>query len=368
MAFAERYVTAAAGGGGDGSSGDPWTLAEAGAAAVAGDRVNIAADTYVLAASFSPSNDGTNALPIVWRGFTTTPGDADAPVVMFDIDGLSAHVIDCSRVFHRFENITVTGNSGVGGAIYGISLSGNVCVAYRCRATQVNRGIFANGQGCQIVGCEVDLWSESSGIQLGASNSAAIGCHMHDGGGFGGGFSDPSSGGYYYCVSANNVGHGFIAGQTGAELNRWLVHCTAYGNGGEGVSLNGSPEGQPLVVVNCLFVKNALFGIGGTNVAVGKPHVMLLGCGFFDNDSGEVKSGVSLFEPVPRVSLSQDPIHDEGAGDFRLRADAEEVLGVGYPGSLLIDGSLGSWRGSPDLGAVQQRVRPLVNPSLVGAF
>ncbi|GJM25994.1 MAG: hypothetical protein DHS20C16_24090 [Phycisphaerae bacterium] len=368
MAFVERYVTSTAGGGGDGTLGDPWTLPEAASAAVAGDRVNIKAGTYVLAASFSPSNDGTNSSPIVWSGYSSTIGDADAPVVTLDVNGASAHAIDCVRAYHRFEYLTATGNAGISGVIYGISLSGIANIAFRCRATSVRRGILAAGQGVQIVGCEVDQWAGNSGIQLAASNSAAIGCHMHDGGGFGGGFSDPSSGGYYYCVSANNDGNGFLAGQSGGEQNRWLVHCTAYGNGGDGVTINGTPDGQPFVIANCLLVENFLYGIGGSNTGVGTPHVTLLGCGFFGNGNGEIRSGVGLSEAIPRVSLAADPIVDMGAGDSRLRADAEEALGTGFPGNLLIDGSLGSWRGAPDLGAIQQTVRPLVNPGFVGAF
>jgi hypothetical protein len=368
MAFVERYVTSSAGGGGDGTLGDPWTLTEAASAAVAGDRVNTKAGTYVLAASFSPSNDGVSASPIVWRGYTSAPGDADSPVVTLDVNGASVHGIDCVRAYHHFKYLTVTGNASAGGTIFGINLSGKSDIAYRCRATLVSRGVNAGGQGVQIVGCEVDQWTSSSGIQLAASNAAAIGCHIHDGGGFGGGFSDPSSGGYYYCVSANNVGHGFIAGQSGGEMNRWLVHCTAYGNGGDGVSINGIPEGQPFVVVNSLLVGNALFGIGGVNTAAGTPHVMLLGCGFFGNVGGEVKSGVSLFEALPRATLTLNPMADAGASDFRLRADAGQVMGVGFPGKLLIGGSLGTWQGAPDLGAIQQHVRPLVNPSFVGAF
>ena len=179
----------------------------------------------------------------------------------------AAHVVDCVRAYHRFENITATGNAGVGGAIFGFSLTGAVCVLFRCRATQVNKGVSVAGQGTQLIGSEVDGWSSGAGIQLSADNSAAIACHVHDGGGFGCGLSAPSSGGYYYCVSANNSSHGFVAGQSGAELMRWIVHCTSHGNGGDGISINGTPEGQPTVVVNSLCVGNLLYGIGGTQVA-----------------------------------------------------------------------------------------------------
>ncbi len=368
MTFVERYVSVAAGGGGDGSLGDPWTLAEAESAAVAGDRVNILAGTYALTSSFSPLNNGTNAAMIVWRGYTSTPGDAVTPVAVFDIDGATAHVVDSGQDYHRFENIEVTGNAGVGGSIFGFNLDGKGNMLFRCRVTQANRGILVVGQGTQFIACEVDNWTSGAGIQLSGDNSAAIGCHVHDGGGFGCGFSAPSSGGYYYCVSSNNVSHGFVAGQTGAELHRWLVHCTAFGNAGDGVSINGSPEGQPFVLVNCLSIGNSLYGIGGTQVAVGTPQVTLLGVGFFGNTSGDVRSGVNVLEPVGRTNFSADPLADAVNGDYRLKAEAADAIGAGFPASLLVGGSSNSWFGAPDLGAIQQTVRPLVNPSFVGAY
>ncbi len=83
MAYTERYVSALAGGGGDGSVGNPWTWDEARVACIPGTRVNVKADgTYSLLA-----NEGTSTLhymalylgrpdaPICWRGYGTTPGD-----------------------------------------------------------------------------------------------------------------------------------------------------------------------------------------------------------------------------------------------------------------------------------------------------
>jgi len=67
-----KSVTAAAAGGGDGSGGSPWTLAEAMAQAIAGDIVGIAAGVYVgvdpgvspanyhFTPAFRPTNSGTS--------------------------------------------------------------------------------------------------------------------------------------------------------------------------------------------------------------------------------------------------------------------------------------------------------------------
>jgi hypothetical protein len=70
MAITERYVSSLAAGGGDGSVGSPWTLVEAAAAAVAGDRVNIKADgTYTLGADLTLPSGTWNVGTIVFDGY-----------------------------------------------------------------------------------------------------------------------------------------------------------------------------------------------------------------------------------------------------------------------------------------------------------
>lgn len=75
MAWTDRYVTAGAAGGGDGSSGNPWTLDEAFSNAVAGDRINIKSGNYTATGSLSQSNVGNITAPIWFRGYNTTIGD-----------------------------------------------------------------------------------------------------------------------------------------------------------------------------------------------------------------------------------------------------------------------------------------------------
>lgn len=78
MAYTERYVTSAASGGGNGTSGSPWTLSEAVTNAASGDRINIQSDgAYSI--SNRILNDATNQTsPICYRGYNSTIGDLDA--------------------------------------------------------------------------------------------------------------------------------------------------------------------------------------------------------------------------------------------------------------------------------------------------
>ena len=72
MAIVEKYVTHDASGG-DGSSGSPWTLAEAAANASAGNRINVKAGAYTLSGAASVANDGSQSNAIMWRGFNRRP-------------------------------------------------------------------------------------------------------------------------------------------------------------------------------------------------------------------------------------------------------------------------------------------------------
>ena len=76
MAITDRYVTQGAGGGGAGTSGSPWTFAEAITNAVAGDRINVQSDaSYSIGTTTFGA--GIFAAPIIWRGYDSTIGDCD---------------------------------------------------------------------------------------------------------------------------------------------------------------------------------------------------------------------------------------------------------------------------------------------------
>ena len=203
MAITERYVTAAAAGGGTGTSGDPWTLTEAFANAVAGDRVNVKNDaTYTLSATLSLSSAGTVTSPIWFRGYSSTIGDGDQgrtgatgaldTTNMPVIDGGTTFRVALAHNYVIWESIKITGtysadllyrsgtygvtlksvvstggtsnntaiwaadtnhiidcdisNSSSGGTSRALRIVGNMAIVYNCRVTSPSGvGIFANG-------------------------------------------------------------------------------------------------------------------------------------------------------------------------------------------------------------------------------
>lgn len=363
MAFTERYVTATATGGGNGSLGNPWTIQEAAAAAVAGDRINVKAGTYALTSTFSPANNGTPTNPIEWRGYTATPGDAVAPVATLDANDVNMLVLECTRAYHRFRFLTAADNMGAGPGNYGITLSGTHVTLERCRCVNTKKGVLLNGPGNAAIGCEVSGWILGPGFTLTGKAAVAIGCCAHDGMGQGYLLSSADCGGVFYCLAHSCDGPGFNSTLSGSGDLKQVSHCVAYGNSGSGIA---SAQDCPFLVVNTILFGNGGYGIQGGIVI--RPHFTLAGAAFGGNASGDVDMNATVLESLPRVTLTSDPFIDAAGGDFRLKPDAAALLGTGFPDYFVNGGQLTSWRGYPDIGAAAQAVRPVINPLVSGAF
>jgi hypothetical protein len=129
VALTERYVTAGASGGGDGSSGSPWTIVEAAAACAAGDRINVQSDaTYTLGAQLLAGSNGSQTDPIIWRGYNSSIGDLNSfardstgylTTTNMPAINTAAYNIKLKN-FHIFESLNIYGAPASGGTNFAV--------------------------------------------------------------------------------------------------------------------------------------------------------------------------------------------------------------------------------------------------------
>lgn len=360
--MADRYVSSSADGSGDGTSpASPWTLAQARTNAN-GDVVWIKADgPYLLnslgVGAFDPSNAGNR-----FRGYISTPGDADEPVVTFDAQGQDADVVNCTRDDTWFENILFRNTSVTGTVRHGVRLAGTANVARRCRATLAGgAGFYLTGVGCLVVECEADDFAKRSsawaGFSAGGVDPAFVNCFAHHGAGPGYRMLSTSAHPFVSCVSADNADAGFLSTQA---------------------------SGYPLVLHYCVSIRDTsaiwfedsagaycqVLGtivVGATNVfkahTTGFGRASVMSMAHFDAEN-LTAGNVFIREIEPVIALSADPFVDSSAPayDIRLKAACRELLGTAGPRHFVINGQRTIWRSFADYGAVQQPIRPAVNP------
>lgn len=206
MALTERYVSALASGGGDGSSGNPWTWAEMLTTAAAGDRVNVKADgTYSRSSTDAMSNSGTVDAPIIIRGYKDTIGDGylgrdsggelvttNMPLVSY-AGGMSNRLGVLS--YTVIESMQFTGNSSDGNThllgdsnqrsilvhvkTTGTSVNAQArrwAVAYNCDAKKTNSSDACMRDIAHCIACRLDARDCDTGLESGsASLSVFIG-------------------------------------------------------------------------------------------------------------------------------------------------------------------------------------------------
>lgn len=181
MAFVEKYVTSDSDGG-DGSSGNPWTLAEAIAAAAAGDRVNVLVGSYALGAATFPT--GTVAAPIVFRGYHETVGDLDGRVrnadttlntTDFPVLTLSAAIVPSP--FCVLQNILINNTGNIASALIN---SGTVDYFYMigcsvlCSSNHASARILTIDNYSYLISCDFECSGAAHGSVVVMGNNAVV--------------------------------------------------------------------------------------------------------------------------------------------------------------------------------------------------
>jgi hypothetical protein len=350
VAWTERYVTAAATGGGDGlAEGTAWTPTEAAANVASGQRVNIKAGTYARTAQLQWSNNG----PYLIQGYTTTPGDGGRPIFDGGVVGASYSIFRffCNRASMadvEFRNngasgsaagLDINSNDGVFSRVVvhdvrgsGFSVVGlgamDECEAYACNQSNTSgQGGFLFSFACQVKRC------------IAHDNTGSNNCGLLQSGGIAA---------WDQCVADSNGLHGFALNVTTAVLTR----CDAYANGGSGI---GTVSGgiTALYAENCNLVKNGAYGISpGGSPNLGYVRNCGFGSGTQANTSGQT-NGIGNIEVSGSVTYAANvtPWADPANGDFRVSLATAKGAGRGtftqtatsYTGTVAY----------PDIGAAQ---------------
>ncbi len=364
MAITERYVSSLAGGGGSGTSGSPWTLSEAISSAAAGDRINIKADgTYTRGASDTFGTAGTATSPIVWRGYTTTIGDATtARSSGGAIDTTNMPTISYSATYQLnntgannvFESINFTGNRS--GAV--VTVAGSDSCIINCkvansstnasakgvditstRGSVVNSDVsigasggtcaidVANGTNCRVIGCRVTA-TGSVGIRC-ASNAIIVGNTI-------------------YTCGTNGI---YMNASTGTPV---IAGNTIYGCAGDGINVINTATNPQFIVGNHV-TDNGAYGI---NVNGASCAVMSAMNRTRDNTSGASSGAADWFTGTSIRNVTTDSGGDttdytNPAGsppDLSLIAGAAGISGgysylndIGANGTPIVTGGGGAY-------------------------
>lgn len=310
MAITERYVSTTASGGGAGTEGDPWTLVEAAASAVAGDRVNVKDDgTYnlsALSANFNPTNSGTQTQPVFWRGYGSTIGDLVRPTIV----GTASYVSILGGTDHWFADIDFTNAASHAFQIDESAGAGRIN-CHRCSfvaSTTTGYGFNTQDQGAigplNFVNCY---------FECGGNNIALYSRELTK----------------LYACHAKHRGDGSIRHAIQIRERSTVVGCI----------IEGGPEyGLNLEADDAYVVGNTFYNIAGHGMRCG-PGVIadnifwdIGGYSFYSTASLQVMmqnnamgqltsgrtSGLGDLPEIDPIILTADPFVDAANGDFRL--------------------------------------------------
>lgn len=310
MAWTEKYVSSLAGGGGDGSSGSPWTLAECTSNLAAGERGNVKDDgSYSSPGAFS--NSGTRGQPLSLRGYTSTIGDGGRPTI--------GSLVNWSPGggYVDLEDLILTGNTSA-------QLASMNPTTNLKRVKAVNSG---TGATIRYGGTAVESYFESAGggcwDTAYTGPAALVACFVKSGGAETDALLSLNNYGFS-AVNSIFVGNGSCPGvkfdDAIAYYAKWfVVGCTFY-NVDDGVDFTGlASDNSNVVVADCLF-----HTVGGDVFAGADAYegvVTLINNAAY-SVTGSRLSGCTTIEEVDPVACSVDPLTNASGGDFSRNSTA----------------------------------------------
>jgi hypothetical protein len=352
MAWTEKYVTSGAAGGGDGSSGSPWTLAEAITNAAAGQRINVKADaTYANTTTDRTFvNAGSTSTAIWWRGYNTTIGDIDAdnslakPYITFT----TGYVI-VSGIGQWFSNLRFEGaNTATAEGVFRVNAPDSKI--WRCRF----EGTAADPDCIPLIlGAAADRSLVHSCYMK--ANAAADCCQAVDDTVLFGCVFEGGADGIRVVGGPSAVCNSIFINQAGHAINvvstvgMLIANNSIYSPGGDGVRM--SVQANTVQVCNNIF-ENCAYGVNST---IGDSSLaFLFQNAFFNNTSGETLNVLEYANDdeasFGHKTETSSPFTNAAGGDFSLVSGALSKAG-GMPGAFENTSVIGYL----DNGAVQRQ-------------
>jgi len=253
MAYTERYVTSGAGGGGDGSSGSPWTLAEAFSNAVAGDRVNIQSDAGYSIGAGAITNAGAFSARICFRGYNSTIGDLDSLArnsdTTLDVTNFPIITVTATRTFNAFvilQNLVFTG--ALTGYIFNDVASDYIKIL-NCSMMQTSKGGVAKLDN-DILFVNSDFTCENSTHSMMLEidqNVDFIGCRIE---------GNSSSATLLSMQYGIVDGCAFLGGSSAVAINmetntsRWMIKNNTFYGLGTAIQIPNSAQQSEINIIN----------------------------------------------------------------------------------------------------------------------
>ena len=343
-AITERYVTSGAGGGGDGSSGSPWTFSEAVTSVTEGDRINVKGDgTYVFSADLAFAVNASATKPIIWRGYTSTIADGGDATLTFEGTGSEFYV---TGHYNRFYNLVMSStnawdfvlrSTGYATQYFNCNVESTATsvgwgtIAWLDRASAFNCKFKAVASGClkavhlskgTLFGCYVESPTVGVFLDLGNSEGRIYNCILTDGG----------AGSSTYGIHFENTSNRGVA----------AVGNTLWGWDSDGIlCAQDRNVNEPSLICNNIFYNIGGYGVNNTWTAN-----TFHGIAIFANAFGSITSGNyggwgdnDIFDTI---NLSADPFTNAAGGDFTLNNTAGGgalLRATAYPTDIDLDGT-----------------------------
>ena len=347
MAWNEKYCTPTGAGAHDGSSeANAWTLLEAEAGAVAGDRVNVKAGTHALGTtSLTFDVDATTTQPIWWRGYATTIGDLDdddataKPLVEFT--GTTARA-SLSGDHHRFSNLSFKAAT-TAGACFTVTSAALASEFGRCRfeATAANSASRAFTDSGRATATRCWFKSTSSAIVVILGPDARFLGNRVEGG------LDGVQAGVSATILFNVISGCARYGVDASAVDSVIVNNSIYGCTTAGINFTTLSAASPTLVANNV-IEGCPEGVRNSSGTATNFIKRLANSYYNCTTANEVGFGDTVDPEI--LTESASPFTAAGSADFTLLSTATSKAS-GVPGRF----ENSSFTGYLDRGAVQRQ-------------